>query len=584
MESKAYPKLHQIGSIRKSTPPYGDPLGSDGLEYAGYYTRENLKELVAFAKSFGVSLRPSLSFDHGASPILAAYPELSPEKVKVKSTWEDWQVPLPLGEKQDDLVRALLEELLEIFPDAIRVEVTDPSRLQLIKDLLASHNRQLIEKDHHVTTDFSTYNLPADTELTAGNEREAFPGLNTLTDVYHTDYRDAGLAILKTPYVHDRLKLYYQLLPRLAAFGEATWTPAPQRDYQNFLDRLPPLLHRYRASGVFPAAIYTPPPKSALNGVKVTTTMTHPTAYPPHLAYDGINHTYFRAENIKEGQSLTFEFPHTLSGEFLLVSGIAGRKTETGLEDGIIEVSKDGLTWEKRGTLILGEARADLQRGNRFIRITATLPQEHPFILYELAFTEPFFLETFTDRKEIRVPPFEKEPAPIEVTLEVNIADRPDLRETALTLRSLFFETWNHVVAKLAVKYEPKLPKTVTVSVDDLENIQKIGTKTWIGRHLYEAIHQVHPSSPSWLATGLDTYFRTLLDENLQLSEADPGDALEGSMKSAAFIAWLETEKGEGKAAHLARQVREGLYKPEETWRFLFNVNLPELLKEYQEQ
>ena len=47
LESKKYPKLATIGSVRASTPPYGDRFGSDDEEYGGFYPQEIIRGLVS---------------------------------------------------------------------------------------------------------------------------------------------------------------------------------------------------------------------------------------------------------------------------------------------------------------------------------------------------------------------------------------------------------------------------------------------------------------------------------------------------------------------------------------------------------
>ena len=97
MESAAFPRLHEIGSVRPSTPPYGDPSGSDSKEYGGYYTGENFQGLVAHGELRGVKIIPAFQFSTGASAILAAYPGLGSGPESVKATWEERSIGLSEG-------------------------------------------------------------------------------------------------------------------------------------------------------------------------------------------------------------------------------------------------------------------------------------------------------------------------------------------------------------------------------------------------------------------------------------------------------------------------------------------------------
>ncbi len=102
MESLRFPQLHQVGSVRASTPPRGNIVGSDGVEYGGYYTQKNLREVVKEGERYGMMVVPAFSFQVGASAILASLPELGDgEKVEVATTWEPRKVGLEsLGESE----------------------------------------------------------------------------------------------------------------------------------------------------------------------------------------------------------------------------------------------------------------------------------------------------------------------------------------------------------------------------------------------------------------------------------------------------------------------------------------------------
>ena len=108
MESLRFPKLHETGSIRTSTPPFGDPTGSDSTEYAGYYSREKIKELIAHANSRAITVVPTFTFTTGATSLIASYPELGDSPLKVANTWEDRKI----GILQTDSTLRFLDELL----------------------------------------------------------------------------------------------------------------------------------------------------------------------------------------------------------------------------------------------------------------------------------------------------------------------------------------------------------------------------------------------------------------------------------------------------------------------------------------
>ena len=74
IESKAFPGLHEIGAYRP-----GDHFGTcrkDEWE-GGYYTREEVKDFVAYCDSLGIQVIPEVDMPGHVRSILAAYPHLS---------------------------------------------------------------------------------------------------------------------------------------------------------------------------------------------------------------------------------------------------------------------------------------------------------------------------------------------------------------------------------------------------------------------------------------------------------------------------------------------------------------------------
>ena len=79
IEIKKYPKLHSVAACRKETlvGHYSDqPQRFDGKEYCGYYTQEEVKEVVEYAKKRFVTIIPEIEMPGHSLAALAAYPEL----------------------------------------------------------------------------------------------------------------------------------------------------------------------------------------------------------------------------------------------------------------------------------------------------------------------------------------------------------------------------------------------------------------------------------------------------------------------------------------------------------------------------
>ncbi len=80
IEIKKYPKLTEIGAYRNQTlVGHGGkkPYVYDGKPYGGFYTQDEVKEIVAYAKTKFITIIPEIEMPGHALAALAAYPELS---------------------------------------------------------------------------------------------------------------------------------------------------------------------------------------------------------------------------------------------------------------------------------------------------------------------------------------------------------------------------------------------------------------------------------------------------------------------------------------------------------------------------
>jgi hexosaminidase len=78
IEIKKYPKLTEIGSHRKgSMVGHYNQHQFDTLNYGGFYSQEDIKEIVAYAKLKHVTIVPEIEMPGHAMAALAAYPQLA---------------------------------------------------------------------------------------------------------------------------------------------------------------------------------------------------------------------------------------------------------------------------------------------------------------------------------------------------------------------------------------------------------------------------------------------------------------------------------------------------------------------------
>ncbi len=78
IEIKKYPKLTEVGALRNGTI-VGNYPGSenDNLKYGGYYTQEEVKEVIAYAAKNHITVIPEIELPGHSSAAIAAYPFLS---------------------------------------------------------------------------------------------------------------------------------------------------------------------------------------------------------------------------------------------------------------------------------------------------------------------------------------------------------------------------------------------------------------------------------------------------------------------------------------------------------------------------
>lgn len=79
IEIKKYPLLTSIGSKRSGTivGPYSTTAPSDNIPHEGFYTQEDIREVVAYASARHITVVPEIEMPGHALAALSAYPEFS---------------------------------------------------------------------------------------------------------------------------------------------------------------------------------------------------------------------------------------------------------------------------------------------------------------------------------------------------------------------------------------------------------------------------------------------------------------------------------------------------------------------------
>ncbi|MEQ8418636.1 MAG: family 20 glycosylhydrolase [Arenibacter algicola] len=125
IEIKKYPKLTEVGGFRvdqEDKPWNARPTPELGKEttYGGFYTQEDIKEIVAYAESRGITVVPEIEMPAHVMSAIAAYPELScfqkPIMVPSGGVWPITDIYCPGKETTFEFLENVLLEVMELFP------------------------------------------------------------------------------------------------------------------------------------------------------------------------------------------------------------------------------------------------------------------------------------------------------------------------------------------------------------------------------------------------------------------------------------------------------------------------------------
>ncbi|MCH5320630.1 MAG: beta-N-acetylhexosaminidase [Eubacterium sp.] len=131
VEIKKYPCLTEIGSVRKYTQVNGwHSIDTVDEVYGGFYTQEDIKEIVAYASQRGITVIPEIDFPAHSAAAIAAYPWLACRELERevpgyfgsvvpvrKFGIRDWNRTICVGkEKTIQFVLDVIDEVCELFP------------------------------------------------------------------------------------------------------------------------------------------------------------------------------------------------------------------------------------------------------------------------------------------------------------------------------------------------------------------------------------------------------------------------------------------------------------------------------------
>lgn len=119
IEIKKYPKLIEIGSVRTGTVMGRNSDVDDSIKYGGYYTQEQCREIVEYARQRHITVIPEIDMPGHMKAVLASYPNLgcTGGPYKVGHNWGVYYDVLCIGNEDTfKFVEGVLDEIIDIFP------------------------------------------------------------------------------------------------------------------------------------------------------------------------------------------------------------------------------------------------------------------------------------------------------------------------------------------------------------------------------------------------------------------------------------------------------------------------------------
>ena len=124
IEIKKYPRLTEVGAWRDETliGHYREkPWSFDGKRHGGFYSQEDIREIVQYAADRHMTIVPEIEMPGHARAAISAYPHLGvfPEKQKDLKPWTHWGISddiLAPRPKTIEFCKDVLTEVMALFP------------------------------------------------------------------------------------------------------------------------------------------------------------------------------------------------------------------------------------------------------------------------------------------------------------------------------------------------------------------------------------------------------------------------------------------------------------------------------------
>lgn len=295
VEIKAFPKLTEIGA-KRGRSHFG--LVDEYQGNNGYFTQEDVREIVAYAKERMIEIIPEIEIPGHETAMLAAYPQVGcgNEPVEVETKGGIFDKLICAGKEESFVfVTKILDELIELFPyemihiggdeackrrwracpDCQRkmreLNLKDENALQQwfvvrVQEYLKQKGKTAIVwndslRGGTLSEDFVVQMWMGDKKLITDFVNRGGRIIQSSTECHYLDYPygiwdvakilntevcpeyldEKAVIGVECPLWMERVtdinRLFYLMLPRLPAMAECGWTAVAARDNDSFADR-----------------------------------------------------------------------------------------------------------------------------------------------------------------------------------------------------------------------------------------------------------------------------------------------------------------------------------------------------------
>ncbi len=118
LEIRRYPRLAEVGGWRpESQVGAGTTATRDGRPHGGYYTQDDIREIIAYAAARGILVVPEIELPGHTQAAIAAYPELGLPGAP-STPWTEWGINptvINAAESTIEFFEHVFDEVIELF-------------------------------------------------------------------------------------------------------------------------------------------------------------------------------------------------------------------------------------------------------------------------------------------------------------------------------------------------------------------------------------------------------------------------------------------------------------------------------------